>query len=101
MNYREYIDSLGLKNISASTLIRPHRNVLNGVKNELPPKRYWKRIKATLEVVDALQDELGVPLRMINSAYRSPKYQRPMQRRRGQFLPHKKYGSRCDFRLFT
>ncbi|MDF1751890.1 MAG: D-Ala-D-Ala carboxypeptidase family metallohydrolase [Verrucomicrobiales bacterium] len=72
--YSSYLASLSLKNISPEDVIRPHRNELGGVCNELPPERYWKRMKTTLEVADALVTELGVPLKMINSAYRSPKY---------------------------
>lgn len=72
--YREFVDSLKLQYISASEVIQPHRNILNGVKNELPPKKYWKRISETLKVADAIRAELGVPLKTINSAYRSPDY---------------------------
>lgn len=72
--YREYIDGFGLKSIRAEDLIRPHRNITRGVKNELPPKRYWNRIRKPLQIAEALQEELGVPLKRINSAYRSPKY---------------------------
>lgn len=72
--YRKYIDGLGLKSIHADDLIRPHRNITRGVENELPPKRYWSRIRKPLEIAEVLQEELGVPLKRINSAYRSPKY---------------------------
>ena len=72
--YKEYLASLDLEVICPEDVIRPHRNIRNGVANELPPKRYWKRIKPTLAAVEAIQKELGVPLKMINSAYRSPAY---------------------------
>lgn len=72
--YRQYIDGFGLQSIRADDLIRPHRNITRGVENELPPKRYWNRIRKPLEIAEALQEELGVPLKRINSAYRSPKY---------------------------
>ena len=72
--YRAFIDSLELQYISADELIQPHRNIHNGVKNELPPKRYWSRIEETLKVADAIRKELGVPLQVINSAYRSHDY---------------------------
>jgi len=72
--YREFLASIALQHISPEDVIRPHRNQRGGVANELPPKKYWERMRATLLVADTLQDELGVPLRMINSAYRSPAY---------------------------
>ena len=72
--YREFLGSIPLEYISPEEVIRPHRNVRNGVKNELPPKRYWKRIRETLLAADAIRKELGVPLRIINSAFRSPEY---------------------------
>ena len=72
--YPEVLAGLELKHIRPEEVIRPHRNIRSGVQNELPPEKYWKRIKPTLELADALIAELGVPLKMINSAYRSPKY---------------------------
>lgn len=72
--YLAYLATIGLENIKPEDVIRPHRNVRNGVANELPPEKYWKKIKATLVVADKLAGELGVPLKAINSAYRSPKY---------------------------
>lgn len=72
--YNAFIASLELKYISPWEVVRPHRNILNGVKNELPPKKYWDRLSETLKVADAIREELGVPLKVINSAYRSPDY---------------------------
>ncbi len=72
--YRAFIASLGLKYISATEVIRPHRNIRNGIPNELPPQRTWKRLSEALLAADAIREELGVPLRMINSAYRSRHY---------------------------
>lgn len=72
--YRAFIDSLELDYISADEVIQPHRNIRNGIKNELPPKRYWGRIRETLKVADAVRKELGVPLQAINSAYRVQAY---------------------------
>ena len=72
--YLKHLSTITLNHIKPEDVIRPHRNVLKGVKNRLPPKKYWKRINKTLLVADALCAELGVPLKAINSAYRSPAY---------------------------
>jgi Peptidase M15 len=72
--YRDFIASLGLRHITPEAVIRPHRNQRKGVANEIPPQKYWEKIRPTLEAAEAIQDELGVPLRLINSAYRSPEY---------------------------
>ena len=72
--YGEFLESIELKFISPNELIRPHRNIRGGVANTLPPKSLWKNIRKPLLVADAIRKELGVPLTLINSAYRSPAY---------------------------
>ena len=72
--YRAFLATIPMQFITPREVIRPHRNIRNGVKNELPPKRSWKQIREVLLVADAVRKELDVPLKMINSAYRSPDY---------------------------
>ncbi|MEO0414995.1 MAG: D-Ala-D-Ala carboxypeptidase family metallohydrolase [Verrucomicrobiota bacterium] len=72
--YTAYLESIPLVYISAEEIIRPHRNIRNGVKNELPPQHQWKRIKGPLLVADKIRQELGVPLTRIASAFRSYDY---------------------------
>lgn len=72
--YTEFINTLGLRYLSAEEIIRPHRNVRAGVANELPPKHMWNRIAPTLKIADEIRHQLGKSLLCINSAYRSPAY---------------------------
>lgn len=74
--YAEFINSLGLRHITAAEVIRPHWSDINGVRNELPPRELWPLLPATLRVADEMRARLGVPLLKISSAYRSPKYNR-------------------------
>ena len=74
--YAEFIDSLGLRYITASEVIRPHWSDINGVRNELPPRELWCMLPPALRVADEMRARLGVPLLKITSAYRSPKYNR-------------------------
>ncbi|MGY8640061.1 MAG: YcbK family protein [Verrucomicrobiales bacterium] len=55
-------------------VLRPHRNVRNGVANKLPPKTLWSHMAPTLRVDDKIRTRLGSQLNYINSAYRSPAY---------------------------
>lgn len=72
--YKAFLAKIPLRYISPEEIIRPHRNIRDGVPNELPPKSYWPRIEATLKVADEIRHKLGKPLYCINSAYRSPNY---------------------------
>ena len=74
--YAEFINSLGLRYITAAEVIRPHWSDVNGVRNELPPRELWPMLPATLRMADEMRARLEVPLLKITSAYRSPKYNR-------------------------
>ncbi|MDF1826028.1 MAG: D-Ala-D-Ala carboxypeptidase family metallohydrolase [Verrucomicrobiales bacterium] len=73
-DYRAFLGGLSLRYITANEIIRPHRNVRGGIANELPPRHMWKRLVPTLRVADEIRHRLGSPLKLINSAYRSPDY---------------------------
>ncbi|MEN8715340.1 MAG: D-Ala-D-Ala carboxypeptidase family metallohydrolase [Verrucomicrobiales bacterium] len=73
-DYRDFLAKISLRYITPTEIIRPHRNIRDGVPNELPPKSYWPRIAKTLKVADEIRHKLGKPLYRINSAYRSPAY---------------------------
>ncbi len=72
--YANFIDNLNLRYIKPHEVIRPHRNVRDGVANELPPQSMWSAIGETLKVADEIREKLGKPLVYINSAYRTPEY---------------------------
>lgn len=73
-DYRAFLANLSLRYLTADEVIRPHRNVREGVANELPPRHMWPRLVPTLKVADEIRHRLGTPLNLINSAYRSPEY---------------------------
>ncbi len=72
--YREFLAALPLRYITVDEIIRPHRNIRNGVANTLPPRYLWSNLPKTLAVADEIRHRLGAPLDIINSAYRSPAY---------------------------
>ena len=74
--YAEFINSLGLRYITAAEVIRPHWSDINGVRNELPPRELWTMLPPALRLADEMRARLGVPLLKITSAYRSPRYNR-------------------------
>ncbi len=73
-DYASFIGGLGLRHIRPHELISAHDRARRGVHNTLPPRELWERMGQTLLVADELRDRLGVPLRRITSAYRSPAY---------------------------
>lgn len=72
--YAEFLASLDLRHLSPDEIITPHRGVVNGVANTLPPKAAWEKLVPTLRAADEIRERLELPLCRITSAYRSPKY---------------------------
>ena len=72
--YANFIKGLGLKNITPRMVLAPHFKKRGYVTNSIPPKSKWKKMAATLKVVDRMSSEMGRPVSSILSAYRSPRY---------------------------
>lgn len=72
--YASYLNSLKLQNISAQQVISAHAKKRGSVWNTLPPKQWWKRMGYTLQVVDRISSTMGVGVKEVVSAYRSPAY---------------------------
>ncbi len=72
--YAEFLASLELRHLSPHEIIDPHRGVVEGVPNALPPKEIWEKLAPTLKVADEIRERLALPLCRITSAYRCPKY---------------------------
>ena len=73
-DYRAYLSGLGLSFIAPHEVLAAHRRFRNGVANGLPPRKLWSRMVPTLKAADQLRERLGVKLKYIASAYRSPSY---------------------------
>ena len=72
--YGEMLAGLKLRYLKPIEVIRPHFRIRGTVANTLPPRELWPNIGEALRVADELRHHLGVPLRSIISAYRSPAY---------------------------
>lgn len=72
--YANYVKGLRLRSITPRMVLAPHFKTRGNVVNSLPPKRIWKKMGPTLKVIDHMSKELGLPLKAIYSAYRSPRY---------------------------
>jgi hypothetical protein len=83
--YANYILKLNLKNITPRMVIAPHFKTRGKVRNSIPPKKMWKQIGPTLKVVDKLSDAIGLPIKEILSAYRSPQYNKAVRGNRGSY----------------
>ena len=74
--YANYIKKLRLKNITPRMVLAPHFKTRGRVRNTLPPRKTWKKMGATLKVIDRLSNEMGAPVKSVLSAYRCPRYNR-------------------------
>lgn len=75
-SYAKYVRGLNLKNITPYMVLQPHFKTRGSVKNSLPPRSTWRKIGPTLKLVDKMSSKMGVPVKEISSAYRSPSYNR-------------------------
>jgi hypothetical protein len=72
--YDAFLAGLHLRHIEPMEILRPHFKARGAVSNQLPPGECWSNIAPTLRVADELLERLGVRLRAIASAYRTPAY---------------------------
>lgn len=72
--YANYVQGLRLRSITPRMVLAPHFKTRGNVVNSIPPKRIWKKIGPTLKVIDQMSREMGLPVKAIYSAYRSPRY---------------------------
>lgn len=77
--YANYVKGLRLRNITPRMVLAPHFKTRGRVANTLPPRSAWKKMGPTLKVIDRLSSEMGVPVKSILSAYRSPRYNRAVR----------------------
>ena len=77
--YGNYILGLKLNHITPRMVMEPHFKSRRGTLNSLPPKKLWKKIGPTLKVIDKLCDDIGLPVKEIISAYRSPEYNKAVR----------------------
>lgn len=83
--YANYILKLKLRNITPRMVIAPHLKTRGGHRNCLPPKKMWHKIKPTLIALDSICDSVGLPVKEILSAYRSPEYNRAVRGNIGSY----------------
>ena len=77
--YANFVKGLGLRNITPRMVLAPHFKTRGWTTNDLPPRSLWKKMKPTLKVIDKMAGEMGVPVKAIISAYRSPRYNRAVR----------------------
>ena len=72
--YNEFLLSLDLRHLTPGEIIDPHRGIVDGIENTLPPQNLWEKLAPTLKAADEIRERLQVPLCRITSGYRSPRY---------------------------
>lgn len=73
-DYARFLNSLNLSRVTPKQVIASHAKQHGSVWNALPPKSMWGNISPTLKVIDRIGGELGMPVKEVISAYRSPAY---------------------------
>lgn len=76
LTYEEFLTCFHLRHIQPHEIINPHYGTTRGIANSLPPRELWRAMPATLFVADEIRERLGLPLKLITSAYRNPTYNR-------------------------
>jgi hypothetical protein len=72
--YANFLASLKLTRVTPRQVIEAHAKSHSGVWNSIPPKKWWRQIVPTLQVIDRVGARLDQPVESIVSAYRSPAY---------------------------
>ena len=72
--YANFVKGLRLRHITPRMVLAPHFKTRGRTTNDLPPKKLWKKMGPTLKIVDKMAGEMGVSVKSIISAYRSPRY---------------------------
>ena len=74
--YGEYLASLRLKFVTPQQVLKAHARQKGSVWNSLPERHSWRSMGASLKVADRVGATLGMPVKEVTSAYRSPSYNR-------------------------
>ena len=75
-SYAHYLKSLRLKFVSPEQVIKAHARRKGSTWNSLPPMSMWRAMGGSLKAADRLGATLGMPVKNVASAYRSPAYNR-------------------------
>jgi len=75
-SYARYLKSLRLKYVTPEQVIKAHARRKGSVWNSLPPMSMWRAMGGTLQAADRVAATLGMPIKTVTSAYRSPAYNR-------------------------
>ncbi len=79
LRYANFIQDVGLKNITPYDVIYPHFKTRGRTSNSIPPRRMWKDIVPTLKVIDLMATHMKAKAITFISIYRSPKYNRAVR----------------------
>ncbi len=74
--YARYLKGLRLKFVTPEQVIKAHARRKGSVWNSLPPMSMWRSMGSTLKAADRLAATIGMPVKTVTSAYRSPAYNR-------------------------
>jgi hypothetical protein len=73
-DYARHVAKYRLEKITVQDVIKAHARHKGACWNRIPPRDQWDNMGPTLQVADKLTEALGVELKQICSAYRSPAY---------------------------
>lgn len=74
VRYGNFLAGLRLRHVGVEQVVGSHYKIRGGVRNTLPPRELWRKVRWVLRVADRLAEELGEPVKEVVSAYRSPEY---------------------------
>ena len=74
--YGVYLRALRLKFVTPEQVLNAHARMKGSLWNNLPERHSWRAMGQTLMVADCIGAQVGMPVKDVTSAYRSPAYNR-------------------------
>jgi hypothetical protein len=74
--YGVYLRALRLKFVTPEQVLNAHARKKGSLWNSLPERHSWRAMGQTLKVADRIGAQVGMPVKEVTSAYRSPAYNR-------------------------
>ncbi len=96
LRYANFIQDLGLKNITSHDVLAPQMLSKKRIQNSLPPRYMWENIVPTLRLIDKMSTYIKAEVHFV-AIYRTPYFNRAMRgRSKSQLLINR--GVRVQFK---
>ena len=81
LRYANFIQDLGLENVTPYQVLYPHFKTRGRTSNTIPPKELWPNIVPTLKIVNEMSALMNAKVKPFVSVYRDSEYNRAVRGR--------------------